>query len=191
MRDGKRSAFKPCGGGFLRNEKGATAVEFAIVAPVFIYVLGVVIETGLMLFVEYVMQSSVQEAARQIRTGQAHTSAMNATAFKAEVCETAGIVIDCASDVTVYVNSAASFSSLKTAVPSFLNVGPSYGGPAGASSYACGASSQAVAVIATYDWDFVMPFMNLFGNVNSDQKRRLAGIATFQNEPFPSGTACS
>jgi hypothetical protein len=47
-----------------------------------------------------------------------------------------------------------------------------------------------VAVIATYDWDFVMPGMGVFGNVDSDKKRRLAGFAMFLNEPFPTTSTC-
>uniref|UniRef100_UPI00112F141F TadE/TadG family type IV pilus assembly protein n=1 Tax=Escherichia coli TaxID=562 RepID=UPI00112F141F len=57
-----------------RSESGATAVEFALVAGPFFYVLGCICETGLMLFTEYVIQNSVQEAARLVRTGQVSTS---------------------------------------------------------------------------------------------------------------------
>lgn len=50
---------------FLRNTRGVTAVEFAMVAPVFFFAMGAVVETGLMLYSEYVLQSSVQEAAQK------------------------------------------------------------------------------------------------------------------------------
>jgi hypothetical protein len=36
-----------------------------------------------------------------------------------------------------------------------------------------------------------MPFMTFLGNFNGGKTRRLYGIAIFQNEPFPAGTACS
>jgi Flp pilus assembly protein TadG len=177
--------------GIARDDSGATAIEFAMVAPVFFLVLGAIVETGLMLFTEYVLQSSVQEAARQVRTGQAQTAGMSEATFKTEVCDMASIVLDCASDVTVYVRSEANFAALQAAIPSYLAVGASYGGAAGVTSYDCGAASEAVAIIATYDWDFVMPGMGAFGNIDSDNKRRLAGFAMFRNEPFPAGTACS
>lgn len=176
---------------FAWNDTGATAVEFAMVAPVFFLVLGAIVETGLMLFTEYVLQSSVQEAARQVRTGQAQSAGMSAGTFKNEVCDMASIVLNCASDVSVYVRSEPTFTALKAAVPSYLSVGASYGGGASVTSYDCGTPSEAVAIIATYDWDFVMPGMSAFGNVDSNGKRRLAGFAMFRNEPFPAGTACS
>lgn len=176
---------------FLKNTRGVTAVEFAMVAPVFFFAMGAVVETGLMLFTEYVLQSSVQEAARQVRTGQAQSAGMSASQFKTEVCDLAGVIMDCEADVHVYVKSAATFSALQTATPSYLSVGNSYGGAPESTSYSCGGPSQAVAIIATYDWDIVLPFMGAFGNVDGGNKRRIAGFAMFQNEPFPSGTNCT
>lgn len=188
---------------FAKKDDGVTAVEFAFVAPVFFYALCTIIETGLMLFAEYVIQTSVQDAARLVRTGQAQTAGMNAAAFKAAICDTANIVIDCDGAVTVYLNRAGSFAALKATVPSPTAVGPTYGGggPAAAASFQCGAPSEAVALIATYDWDFTFPLFNLFGNVeggmamfgnvNGGQARRLSGIAMFRNEPFPAGVTCT
>lgn len=175
---------------FLCDDRGATAVEFAMVAPVFFLVLGAIVETGLMLFTEYVLQSSVQEAARQVRTGQAQNASMSAATFKSKVCDMASIVMNCSSDVTVYVRAETTFAALQSVVPSYLSVGTSYDGSASITSYDCGTPSEAVAIIATFDWDFVMPGMSAFGNVDSDHKRRLAGFAMFRNEPFPTGTAC-
>ncbi len=176
---------------FLRNSRGVTAVEFAMVAPVFFMALGAVIETGIMLFTEYVLQASVQEAARKIRTGQAQTAGMSAADFKTEICNLASAVMDCNASVHVYVKSAATFTALKTSTPSFLSVGQSYGGSPSSTAYDCGGPSKPVAIIATYDWNIVFPFMSPFGNVDGNSKRRVAGFAMFQNEPFPSGTSCS
>jgi Flp pilus assembly pilin Flp len=174
----------------LKDDSAATAVEFAMVAPVFFLVLGAIIETGLMLFTEYVLQSSVQEAAREIRTGQAQSAGLTSAAFKTKICEMASIIMDCEGGVTVYVRSDNNFATLQTAVPSYLEVGASYGGSASSTSYDCGAPSEAVAIIATYDWNFMMLGMSAFGNVDSNNKRRLAGFAMFRNEPFPAGPNC-
>jgi Flp pilus assembly protein TadG len=179
-------------GRFLRSEKGSSAVEFALVAFPFLYVLGCIIETGLMMFTEYVLQSSVQDAARSVRTGQAQTAAMSESELKDLVCETANIIIDCDGKVTLYVNAVNNFATLETTVPAFVNVGPSVGGSPTASSFECGDPADAAAVIATYDWVFVLPFMDFFSNIGTDGEiRRLVGFAIFRNEPFPSGLACS
>ena len=176
---------------YMRAQRGATAVELALVAGPFLYVLGCIIETGLMLFTEYTLQSSVQEAARQVRTGQAQAAAMTQGQLKSVVCDMAGIVVDCTHKVSVYVNSATNFTTLKSSLPSMLTVGPSVGGSVSSSSYKCGSPSQAVAIVATYDWHFVLPFMSFFSNMSDDSMRRLVGFAMFQNEPFPAGSSCA
>ena len=63
---------------FKTSEGGATAVEFALVAFPFISLLGITMETGLLMFTEYTLQASVQDAARLIRTGQAQNASMSA-----------------------------------------------------------------------------------------------------------------
>jgi Flp pilus assembly protein TadG len=168
-----------------KSESGAMAIEFALVAPMFFLVMGCICETGIMLFSEYAIQAGVQEASRNIRTGQAKTAALSAADFKSKICDLAGIVINCESSLTVYVKPASSFSVLETVLPSYLNVGAKPDGTPNPTSYDIGTSSQALGVIATYDWDFTMPFMSFLGNINSGEKRRLYGIAIFQNEPFP------
>jgi Flp pilus assembly protein TadG len=175
-----------------RSEDGVTAIEFAMIAPLFFLLLGSIMETGIMLFSEYSLQTSVQSAARLVRTGQAQELLLTKAQFKDKICETAEIVMDCAGGVTVYMVPAANFAALEATAPSYLQVGNSYGGPAGASSYGCGGPSQVVALIATYDWKFTMPFLKQhFGNVDGNTKRRLAGFAMFQNEPFPAtGNTC-
>lgn len=172
---------------FSDNEDGVTAIEFAMIGPLFFLLLGSIMETGIMLFTEYTLQTGVQSAARLVRTGQAQDQQLDAAEFKQAICDFASIVMDCTGGVTVYMTSAPNFAALQAAVPSYLNVGNSFGGPPGPTSYSCGSPSQSVAVIATYDWDFTMPFLKEhFGNVDSNTKRRLAGFAMFQNEPFPS-----
>lgn len=175
----------------IKSENGAAAVEFSLIAFPFFMLMGCICETGIMLFTEYSLQSGVQEAARQIRTGQAQNAGMNAAAFKSKICDITGIVINCEAGVTVYVRPENNFSSLASVMPSFINVGVKPDGSPNPTSYNCGGPEQAAAVLATFDWKFTMPFMSFLGNINGGKARRLHGIAIFQNEPFPAGTSCS
>jgi Flp pilus assembly protein TadG len=171
-----------------RSESGATAVEFALVAGPFFYVLGCICETGLLLFSEYVIQNSVQEAARLVRTGQVSaadgTVTMSDADFKAQICEQVGLIVDCSGKVSVYVNNAATFAALTAAVPNPLAVGPATAGGAITMSYSPGGQLKAATVIATYDWDFAFPFMDFLGNFGGGSIRRIYGLAIFRNEPF-------
>jgi Flp pilus assembly protein TadG len=49
---------------FGKSQSGAAAVEFALVAGPFFFVLGTIAETGLMLFSEYAIKNSVQARPR-------------------------------------------------------------------------------------------------------------------------------
>ncbi len=53
-----------------RREDGVTAVEFALVAPVFMFLVFAILETSLMYVVATVMQGEVALTTRIIRTGQ-------------------------------------------------------------------------------------------------------------------------
>jgi Flp pilus assembly protein TadG len=174
-----------------QSESGSTAVEFGMVAFPFFMVMGCICETGIMLFSEYAIQAGVQEASREIRTGQAQSASMTAAAFKTKICDLAGIVVDCEGGLTVYVKPANTFSSLNAILPSFMNVGAKPDGTPNPASFSCGSASQAAAVIATYDWKFTMPFMQFLGNFDGGKKRRLYGLAVFQNEPFPTANSCT
>ena len=169
---------------FGRSDKGATAVEFALVAPVFFLLLGVLIETSLMMFTEYAIQSGVQEAARMVRTGEMQQGSVTAANFKNKICETAGIVVDCVGKVTVLVQSDVTFAKLSGSLPAFINIGPDVSNNPYPVVYTPGGRLQPAAVVATFDWKFTMPGMNYLGNINSNAARRLVGFAIFQNEPF-------
>lgn len=171
---------------FGSDTRGVTAIEFAMILPVFLLAMLVVLETGFMMFTEYVLQTSVQEAARLVRTGQAQKDKLSITTFKTKICRIAGVIMNCDGKVTVYMKPAADFTALST-TPSFMDVGAKKAdGSAGTSNFDCGKPGEAVALIATYDWDFVFPyFMSYFGNLNSNKTRRLAAYAMFRNEPFP------
>lgn len=58
------------GAGFARAEGGGALAEFALTAPVVIFMLVAILELGMYLFVEALLEASVREAARYGITGQ-------------------------------------------------------------------------------------------------------------------------
>jgi Flp pilus assembly protein TadG len=174
-----------------RSEKGLATIEFAFIAPIFLLLMSVMLETGLMAFTEYVLQSGVQRAAREVKVGIAQNSSYSAADFKNKICTLAGIIIDC-NKVYVYLKPAASVTALHADLSDPYNIGPSYSGGATVQNFTCGGPKQFMALVASYDWKFNIPyFMEPLGNVNGNKTRRLLGISTFQNEPFPQTGACS
>jgi Flp pilus assembly pilin Flp len=51
---------------FRRNRRGSSAVEFALVAPVFFALLFAIIETVIVFFAGQVLETGVQDAGRQL-----------------------------------------------------------------------------------------------------------------------------
>jgi Flp pilus assembly pilin Flp len=180
-------------GRFLADDEGVTAIEFAFLGPLFGIGLLVTFETSIMLFTEYVIQTSVQEAARLVRTGQAQDREYTAQEFKDAVCYIAKYAMNCDANLTVYMKKATSFTALEAATPSYLTItGGAFGlAPDGTPKkppYECGGPSEAIALIATYDWRIATPWvMDNFANVSDSRTRRLVGFAMFRNEPFPIG----
>ena len=174
------------------SENGATAIEFGMVAFPFFALLGVIIETGSMMFTEYGLQSAVQEAARQARTGQAQTGAMTSADFKTLICKNASLVANCSSGLTVYANSYTTWAQLAANMPTFGNIGVKDDGTPNPTAYKLGAPTCPSSLVATYDWHFMMPMMNYMGNIQGGTARRLVGFAMFQTEPYPTsgGTTC-
>jgi Flp pilus assembly protein TadG len=182
---------------FLKNQQGVAAIEFAFLGPIFGVAMFCIFETGYILYTEYVMQTAVQEAARLVRTGRAQEKKWDAAKFKDAVCYLAGRVSHCEDRLTVYMQTATSFTALQASTPAYLSIGPnsysadSTGKPQG--PYNCGNPRDVVALIATYDWDIHLPiFMSNFANLPGDDKRRIVAFAMFRNEQFPSvpGNVC-
>ncbi len=172
------------------SDSGATAIEFALVAFPFFAVLGIIMETGSMMFVEYGLQSGVQEASRQARTGQAQGAGMTVAQYKTLICQNAALVTQCGTSITVYANSYSSWAQLRASVPSFINIGVKDDGTQNPVAYKLGQPSCPSVLIATYDWNFMMPMMNYMGrlgNIQNGAARRLVGFAMFQTEPYPTG----
>ena len=158
-----------------RAQEGTTAIEFALVAAPFFFLVGCILEIGIMSFTEYTLQNAVEEAGRTIRIGGATT--MTGSDFRTEICSKAVTISNCDTRLGLAVVSAGTFTGLS--VPAIKSVRFS-----ASPSFTPGNGGQAVAVIATYDWQFVFPFLRPLSNLPGVNARLLHGIAVFRNEPF-------
>lgn len=159
---------------FGRSTDGATAVEFALVAAPFFFLLGGILEVGVMLFTEYQIQGAVDAAGRQVRTGEA--SDWSAAQFTEALCRNATGVPDCQNRIGFVVTHATRFADITLQEATTIG--------AGTRSFSPGGPEQAVAIVVTIDWDFILPQMRLLSNLDNGTSRRLQGISVFQTEPF-------
>jgi Flp pilus assembly protein TadG len=171
---------------FRRDRKGASALEFAIVAPIFLALLFAIIETALMFFAGQVLETVTQDAARQVLTGQAQNAGMSQAQFATYVCNQLPALFSC-NKLTISVQSYPSFSAV-----TFPNAFDASGNVIAANvGYIPGGPGCTVLVRLFYPWQlFVTGLGYNISNFGTNQ-RLLTAAAAFQNEPYTSGTPCS
>lgn len=98
---------------FLRDLRGASAVEFAIVAPVFFMFMFSTFEVAWFYFVNASVDGASIHAARLLRTGQVQKAELDKDEFYYDVvCPKLAVFGDCSSRLTVEVKTYTSFSEL-------------------------------------------------------------------------------
>ena len=171
-----------------RETKGATAIEFAIIAPVFFMMLWGIFETGLVFFASQTLTHGLQATSRQIRTGQAAADELSQSAFRAMVCDQVNYLLSCDADrLYIDVQSYSSFGGVAFPEPldedgNFDNVNMNHFNIGESGNIAGG--SSIVLVRAFYVWPLITPvFSQFFANMPGD-KRLLSASVAFKNEPF-------
>lgn len=170
---------------WLHNERGATAVEFALVAVPFFMLITGIIGMGLYFFTSNALDHGVEAAARKIRTGEAQKGDITVAQFKQLVCDEAGTYINC-SKLHVLMQSAQSWSDLSPeSCITDNSMSPSTGeGDDLISEYSGGAKSV-VLVTVCYQWELAEVFRYLnFGVGGTSGPAILQASTAFRIEPY-------
>ncbi len=170
---------------FTRDERGATAVEFALIGIPLIGVLVAALQTAIIFFYDQAIQTVANTAARQILTGSVQAQGLAAggqgtTGFHGVVCTAAAGIFPCAG-LMVDVQSATSFSTLNTAP-----ITPTYGsnGAPNNMNYSPGMQNAAVIVRVMYDWPVFGGPLGLGLANQANGTRLMVGTAVFKTEPY-------
>ena len=167
--------------GFRSNTKGSLAIEFAAVTLPFLMLLFGILVAGLYYFTTFSLENAVEQAARQIRTGQAQLANKTKAQFKLDVCSKAPSFVDCANYLRVNVVEFSDFASV--APPSCLDGGGNLI-PDPADDPVPGAAGEVVLVIVCYEWRManILPFLKV-GDM-SNGSAMIQAATTFRTEPF-------
>ncbi|MBN8938199.1 MAG: pilus assembly protein [Rhizobiales bacterium] len=165
---------------FRRDDKGATAIEFAFVVGPFLFLIFATIEVAMVFFASQLLETATADTARLILTGQAQTANFDKTAFKNAVCDKVKVLMSCA-NINIDVQTAASFSAANTSSPARTSTGAvNYS----SMSYNQGAGGDIVVVKVFYEWPVLMPTFGLSVGDLPNGKRLIMSTAAFRNEPF-------
>jgi Flp pilus assembly protein TadG len=167
-------------GRLVRQQDGAAAVEFGLVAAPFLALLFAIMETALVFFAGQTLETAVADSARLIMTGQAQTQGFDATAFKNAVCGKIYGLFDCQSGLYVDVQSFSAFSSVSNG-----NTSPvSNGNFTPPNNYSPGGPGDIVLVRLFYQWPVYVSLLGLNLSNMSGNNRLLTATAVFRNEPY-------
>lgn len=172
--------------GFLRDTRGATAVEIGLLALPFFAIIGAILETSMVFLAGQLLDSGVQDVSRLIRTGQAQAAGQNLEKFRTTLCTQLLGLFDCKA-LHIEVQTFNSFSVANISPP----IDPKCTDKATCEwkadrpeTYTGGAGSTIMVVQVYYKWPVILNFGGLnLANIPTGE-RVLGAAAVFRNEPF-------
>src|ERR1700694_1684170 len=137
-----------------RQQDGAAAVEFAMVAAPFLALVFAIMETAMGFFAGQVLETAAGDSAPLIMTGQAQNQSFDQAAFKDAVCSRIYGLFNCTGGIYIDVKTYTSFASVDTTPPIDQN-----GKLITNFSYQPGAPGDIVVVRLFYQWPVYVPLL--------------------------------
>ncbi len=183
----KRSRLKRRRSGFRSDACGSTAVEFAIVTPLFLTMMFSTFEVGWFYFANSAVDAAITDMARLIKTGQVQgwdgTDEQKYDALYEDVCDVVASFGGCENRLTLEVDTFDTFTELAAdntpatcadAPPEDLEALP----------FDPGAELQIVRVRVCYIYTTLNPAVGVNLAEEGTSKRRLISTMIFRNEPY-------
>jgi Flp pilus assembly protein TadG len=162
----------------VRQQDGAAAVEFALVAAPFLAMVFAILETAMVFFAGQALETAAADSARLIMTGQAQNAGYDQVKFKEAVCAKIYGLFNCNGGLHVDVKNYPSFASIPTAKPiTNGNMDTNFG-------YSPGNPGDIVVVKLMYQWPVYVSLLGLNLSDISGGKRLLMSTVAFRNEPY-------
>ena len=162
-----------------RDQKGATAVEFALLIGPFLFLLLGLLEVSMQYFIATAMDYSVQKTARLIRTGQAQESNLSLDDLRSTMCEHMLDIFDCTDNSYFSVTELDNLAATSAALPV-----KSSGDFVDSTIYETGHGGSYIIVRGYFQFS---PLFDVFGALSPrlpNGNRIAAASALFRNEPF-------
>jgi len=165
---------------FWRATRASTAIEFAIVAPLFIGLLISILEIGIYFFAQNVLQTAAVQAGRLFLTGQAQASNLTQAQLVSSVCPNIQALFTCGS-LMVDVNTFSSFGGANTSTPTLTY--NAQGQVTNSWNYTPGTAGQIMVVRLMYLWPVVSGPLAIFNPNVTNGTSLIMGVTAFKVEP--------
>ena len=164
------------------DRRGATAVEFAIIAAPFFFMIFAIIQLALHFMVQVTLDNATATAARQLRTGtvvaDGSSDTSGASSFATSICNNMSwLQSQCSNNLTVDVRPLTSYSSTPTS-PTFSSTGT-----ASKTCYYSGSAGTAVELRAYYKWQMFATALMQSLQTYSNGVSQIQSTEVFQVEP--------
>ncbi|MBV8592525.1 MAG: pilus assembly protein [Acetobacteraceae bacterium] len=177
---------------------GAILIEMALIGPPFFLLLAIILDLGLMLANQSLLDGAARDAARLIRTGQVQSATTPISTFQTTLCANMSSVMttaQCETDIIFEVQVFSSFGTVSF-TPCTLNNNQTGSGTV--CSFTPGNGGDIVGVQATYNRPFIIPWVGAclsggscwagLGTTSGSNPGtgtvRLMSTVIFRNEPF-------
>lgn len=169
--------------GFIADERGTTAIEFAILGVPFFALVGAILETAYIFLASQILDTAVQDSARLVRTGQTQGNTYTPEDFRTSICASLYGLFDC-SKLWIHVSTVGSFSAATITSPLPANCTPTSCAWTIPEDFKPGTGSSIVLVRVYYQWPTILN-VGGFNLQNTGAGSRLLGaVRVFRNEPF-------
>jgi len=182
------------------NNIGAVALEMAVVGPAFFLLMLTILDLGLMLADQSLLDEAARDAARLIRTGQVQSASSPITTFQNLLCSDMSPVMtsaQCTANVLFEVQTFTSFGAVSFTSCTY---NANQIGTGTACAFTPGTGGQIIGVQATYNRPFIIPWVGAcltggscwagIGTANGSNPGTgsvsLVSTVIFRNEPFSS-----
>jgi len=175
---------------YKEDRKGATAIEFAILAVPFMALLFSIVELAVVFFISSTLTYSMNEAARDLRTGEFQATCGGAEQFKEAICDNFGILGNCANlRIDVVTSPSGRFQPNLLPPPSTIEDPDNPGNPLVPPDQYMATNARAVVVVrAQYYHQLAFPGQFTRLSNQPGNNRMIKSSTAFRNEPFPQGT---
>ena len=163
------------------NRSGATAIEFAILAPIFIAVLFSTFEIGWLITKSTLLDRALDLTIRQIRVG-ATTAPKSQQAMATMICDKLYVIPDCSKALTVEMTKIASAADFPSNGATCVDRGDKF---TPSVSFSAGGRAEIMYVRACLVSDALTPFIGIAFHFIKDSKGgySIVSSSAFMNEP--------
>lgn len=180
---------------FRRDAEGVTIVEFAFIGPVLMIIIMGIVEIGLMMGAQGMLDNVAFMASRVGKTGYSNSGSTQAATISAAVTKAASGYLD-PSKIVITSQSYLDYDKIGQPEPftdlnangkrdplepyTDVNGNGAYDTDQGQAGY--GATGSVTLYTITYNWDLRSPFINKF--IGTNGKVALKSRIVVKNEPF-------